>query len=187
MNPTTFPRKIKVTSEPVYLESFSLDNEKELWDFIQSDRSHPKRKGIWPGMDSFDALSTYMRSCDFKDPLSEEFGYIIRDMEGHLVGSFHIFSIDWTRDEAEVGFGLHHEHLGKGFATDALKLMEQTLRKIGFKLIKIVCQEGNRKSWAVAERAGFQFKRRFHKDKECSGCNDCTRVYGKVLNDGSGC
>jgi RimJ/RimL family protein N-acetyltransferase len=181
MKVSCFPNVIAEEKVDIRLEAFSLANQEELWRAIQEDRDNPKRKGIWPGIDSFTALKSYMDSCDIGNPKSEEFGYVIRDIENVGVGTFHIFSVDWNAGSAEVGFGLHLAFEGKGFASKALKLMEQALQDLGFERINITCKVWNARSWAVAERANYNLIKVFHKDQECAGCDNCTKVYQKVL------
>jgi RimJ/RimL family protein N-acetyltransferase len=181
MSPSTFPNLISAAEGDLRLEAFSPSNQAELWIAIQRDRENPKRKGSWPGIDDFEALRAYMSSCDTENPRSEEFGYIIRDAEGAGVGTFHIFSVDWEHDCTEVGFGLHSAFEGKGLASKALRLTEHALAEIGFKKTKITCKVWNRRSWAVAERAGYELVRLFHKDQACAGCDECTKVYEKRL------
>lgn len=178
---TPLPPRIADAQYTVYLEAYAAENQLELWESILSDRTNPDRKGIWPGIDTFTALKAYMGSCNQTNPLSEEFGYLIRNESHQLVGTLHIFSVDWPNKTVEMGYGLHHAQVGKGFAARALRCAEDMLQKIGFERVVITCQQWNQKSWAVAERSGYELQRRFHKGMECRGCDDCTRVYQKLL------
>lgn len=177
----SFPAEMNSSDDGLWLQAYSSSNQKDLWGSIVSDRENSKRKGIWPGIDSFESLASYMTACDYRDPKSEEFGYLIRAKDGTLLGTMHIFSVDWINGSAEVGYGLHHQYEGKGIATKALLVTEKMLLEMGFQKIKITCQKWNQKSWAVAERSGYTLVKTFHKDLHCIGCDDCTLAYEKAL------
>jgi RimJ/RimL family protein N-acetyltransferase len=89
--------------------------------------------------------------------------------------------VNWATATAEVGYGLHHLFVGKGFATKALALAEDRLRKMGFERIKITCQQWNRKSLAVAGRCGYELMNSVHEGRECLGCDDCTLNFEKRI------
>lgn len=153
-----------------------------MWDAILADRRHPSRKGIWPKILSREDLKKYMEACDANNPGSEEFAYIIRDETGALAGTFHVHTINWEAREAEIGYGLHLDFTGRGLATRAVRIAERFLRDIGFFRLLISTAEWNHSSSAVAERSGFKLVKKFHKDKECTGCDECTRIYEKKID-----
>jgi ribosomal-protein-alanine N-acetyltransferase len=52
------------------------------------------------------------------------FMYLIRDESGHMVGRVNLFSV--SRDEihtGEIGYRIGEKHNGKGYATNAIKLL----------------------------------------------------------------
>ena len=171
----------KIHAADFYLEEFSVLNQKILWSSILEDRSHPKRTGIWPGINSLQELEDYMNACNGKD--SEEYGYLIFKSKTEHIGTIHIFDFDWNSMSCEVGFGLNYVHTGQGWATKALVLIESELSRIGFKKIILHCQVWNSKSCAVADRSGYKKIETFHKNlQNCTGCDECTIKYIKDLD-----
>ena len=179
MEPRPFPRQL--AGDRLMLDGLTSDHTSQLWTGILQDRQHPQRKGIWPGIKSVEDLSSYVQSADVLDPNSEEKGYAIRLLDQTIIGTLHIFNLNWDQMSAEVGYALHIKFTGQGFATEAVKLGEEMLRSMGFRSLKAECQDWNQKSWQLAERRGFILAKKFHKDSDCAGCDDCTRVYSKLL------
>jgi RimJ/RimL family protein N-acetyltransferase len=179
MEPRPFPKQL--ASDRLKLEGLSSHHTLELWTGILEDRQHPKRNGIWPGIKSAKDLSAYVLSADVLDLKSEEKGYAIRLLDQTTIGTLHIFNLDWEQMSAEIGYSLHMKFTGQGFAIEAVKLGEEILKSMGFKSLKAQCQVWNKKSWQLAERRGFVLAQKFHKGSNCAGCDDCTRVYSKLL------
>jgi RimJ/RimL family protein N-acetyltransferase len=180
MDAICFPNRLGCEKSRVLLEAYFSGNQEELWNLIRSDRKNPKRKEIWPGIQSLESLRTYMNACDFRDTKSEEYGFLIRNRR-QAVGTFHVQDVNWAEGTCEVGYWLHHGFTGRGFVAESLRLIEMALCEIGVKKTVIDTKDGNAESWAVAERAGYTLIRRFHSHRECQGCPDCTRIYEKVL------
>lgn len=181
MRPIVLPNSIESKDSEILLEGYSRENQEELWNLIVSDREHPKRKGIWPGIETLESLRSYMNTCDFADSNSEEFGYLIRLGKEQAVGTFPVHGMNWSGRTCEVGYWLHHAHMGKGIVSESLRSVEAILKSLGFEKAVIETAEWNRKAWAIAERGGYHLLRRLHEGRDCAGCDDCQRIYEKVF------
>ena len=179
---TRFPKIIRsVALSRVWLEAFRPELSDELWQLVVSDRTQGSRQNVWPGNDTAEELGLYVESCNCDDPESPEFAYLIRDASGLLVGTFHVHNVSWYHQKVEVGFWLHHHSVGRGWVTEALKLMEDVLRKTGFQRIEIRCDPRNERSCRLAEKNGYLqegvLKQNDRKDDEF--CD--TAIYAKLL------
>ena len=73
----------------------------------------------------------------------------------------------WTIHEETDGkkqsflcdFVIHAEHRRKGYATDALQVMEQTAREVGCQESVLFVANGNTAANALYEKCGYQFLR----------------------------
>ena len=142
-------------SESIFLEEFSSSNCKDLWRSIFLDRENSERKNIWPGFNTYNDLSCYMKTCN--NTGSDEYGYLIRQRSGEVLGTLHLFSFDFKNKTVEVGYGLHLKSTGRGYATRAVRLLLCCLKNYGFKEVFAECDDDNFKSWKVLERCGFKF------------------------------
>lgn len=90
--------------------------------------------------------------------------YIFKD--DVLVGEI---TADWHDKEGitEIIYWLDKKHTGKGYASDALKLMEQALFRMGHKSIRLCIDATNYCSSKVAQKNGYQL-------------SSCTNYYFKT-------
>lgn len=182
MNPERkrqFPAHVSEAGSPVSLAIFELGRAEALWRHILSDREHPWRKNIWPGMEKLQDLVDYMTDCE--DPNSLEVAYFIHNESGEIVGSFHVHQISWANERTEVGYCVHHRFEGKGYASAALKLAEKMLAQMGFRRIEIRCGVDNHRSCALAERNGYQKEGVLRQDTREGDSFRDTVVYAKLL------
>jgi RimJ/RimL family protein N-acetyltransferase len=60
-------------------------------------------------------------------------------------------------DQGEVGYALHSDHTGHGYATEAAQtLIDHVFAELGFHRVYIWSRSGNERSVAVARRLGFR-------------------------------
>lgn len=75
---------------------------------------------------------------------------------GPLLGSISLMRFAWPQRRGEVGYWLGAAARGHGHATRATRLIcGWGLRELGLERIELFAAAGNRRSQAVAERAGF--------------------------------
>lgn len=78
---------------------------------------------------------------------------------------------DWQDKEGitQIIYWMDKNYIGKGYTSEALKLMEKTLFGMGHKEIRLYIDAINLRSAAVAQKAGYQL-------------SYCTNYYFKTLN-----
>ncbi|GGL06584.1 hypothetical protein Sme01_66850 [Sphaerisporangium melleum] len=76
--------------------------------------------------------------------------------EGTIVGAISLFKTVWGAGTAEVGYGVHPAHRGRGYAPEAVTgLTEWALTKGGLRRVELRANLDNTASLRVAEKAGF--------------------------------
>lgn len=87
------------------------------------------------------------------------FMYLIRDESGQLVGRVNLFSV--SRDEihtAEIGYRIGEKHNGKGYATNAIKLLvSEAFATHGLQKLEAGTSPNNVGSQIALLKNGFRF------------------------------
>ena len=102
--------------------------------------------------------------------------------EGALVGATGLHRIDWTLRRFEIGYWRRAGCEGRGYVTEAV----QALARMAFDVlharrVEIRMDDGNERSWRVAERAGFTLEALLRFDAATPlGEPRSTRVYARV-------
>lgn len=74
-------------------------------------------------------------------------------LSGHLIGFINDCGIE--DDEIEIGYVIHPDYKGHGYATEAVKAILVELRDMGFKTVQAGYFEENTASLRVMEKAGM--------------------------------
>lgn len=76
--------------------------------------------------------------------------------DGKHIGNMGIFDISEKKKSAEIGYWLAKTATGKGYMSEAVKLIEdEAFRTLGLNRIQIKCDPRNTKSANVAKRLGY--------------------------------
>lgn len=87
---------------------------------------------------------------------SEDLMYLI-SLNGGLVGSSGLHTLDWNVPSGEIGYWLGAAHEGQGYATEtAQALTTLAFDTLHFERLEIRCDPRNARSAAVPERLGFE-------------------------------
>ncbi|MEK5034206.1 GNAT family N-acetyltransferase [Paenibacillus sp. FSL R7-0302] len=107
---------------------------------------------------------------------------IFRQEDGRFVGNIGLHHVDWDCRRFEIGYWIRSSCSGNGYITEAVNgITDFAIRELGASRIEIRCCALNRRSAAVAERAGFTLDGILRKStRESDGeLHDC-KVYAKV-------
>jgi len=103
----------------------------------------------------FTAMLTGMR--DKHDPRREFQLAITLAGDPTLIGNCGIRRKPENEWEADIGYELHHEYWGRGYATEAITAMvEFGFRELGLHRVSALCNAENERSWRVMERIGMK-------------------------------
>ncbi|WOG30130.1 GNAT family protein [Endozoicomonas sp. 8E] len=108
--------------------------------------------------------------------------FIIEKSTDDLLGAIGLIIRDKTVPFFEIGYWLRDSKAGKGFVSEALKVLEHyAFQELGAKRVEIRAAECNKKSRAVAGRNGYQLEAIFINERRLpSGELSNTVVYGKT-------
>lgn len=142
-------------SDLVVLQKYSLEDRVPLFEAIQTsiERVYPWLPWCHPNYTIAETEAWLLtRSQCWNE--GKNFGFSIRDRQGTIVGGcgIGIGSLPWS---GNLGYWLRTGHTGKGYATEATKLLARFgIHQLHLKRIEIVASSKNISSQRVAERAG---------------------------------
>ena len=101
-----------------------------------------------------------------------------RNEPGVLVGSSGMKAIDWNVPWFEIGYWVRRRFEGQGYVTEAAREITWfAFETLGAKRVEIRTDDGNKRSWRVAERLGFRLEGVLRNEcREAGGLRD-TRIY----------
>jgi RimJ/RimL family protein N-acetyltransferase len=111
---------------------------------------------------------TFAREAAARFRALEEFSYCIfltvepgSPGAGRYIGQIGLHHLDWEVPCFELGYWLRSDQTGHGYMTEAVRaLAEMSFATLGAQRLEIRCDERNRASAAVAQRAGFTLEAR---------------------------
>jgi RimJ/RimL family protein N-acetyltransferase len=118
--------------------------------------------------------------------LREELTFgLFRKSDGAFVGNSGMHHIDWSVPKFEIGYWIRTSFQGQGYMTEAVNGIAafafDTLRA---ERLEIRCDSRNRRSAAVAERAGFTLDGHLRSDSIANdGTLRDTLIYGKIRGE----
>ena len=157
-NPVLLELPPEIRGERVLLRPFRDGDAAALWDAVDTSRQHLKPWMPWVhDHDSPEFSREYIRKMHAKLTLREDFPMgIWRHSDGGLVGASGLHRIDWTIPAMEIGYWLRPDAEGKGYVTEAVRLlMRLAFDHLRAERIEIRCDANNLRSAAVPRRSGF--------------------------------
>jgi RimJ/RimL family protein N-acetyltransferase len=115
-----------------------------------------------------DALS-FIKKNKEKLKKKEEYSLGI-EINNEIVGMVSLFNINYKNKNAELGYWIGKPFRGKGYATEAAKLIiDFGFKKLGFIRIFAKLNHENAESAKVLERLGFKYEGRLRKHRFQNG------------------
>ncbi len=110
---------------------------------------------------------------------------LFRKRDGQYVGMSEIHSFDWSVPRCEIGYWVRTSMQGQGYITEGVSaLTDFALTTLGANRVEIRCNARNRRSAAVAERAGFTLEARLHHyERDVGGELRDTLIYVRFPNN----
>ncbi|MEE3340835.1 MAG: GNAT family protein [Hallerella sp.] len=103
--------------------------------------------------DAYSSISAYKMQRDMAN--GGAFG-IRRIEDGALLGEVILQWIDWKNRSVSFGYFLGSEFWGEGYATEAVKLALDYVRRLGMHRVEISAAVENKRSCDLAKRLGFE-------------------------------
>lgn len=160
----------------ITLEITSPKHTTLIWEYLQRDRALGGRNYRW--VESKKEVAQYISKEP--EPDFKEVNYLIF-FEERVVGSIHVHTMSYLDHKAEIGYALEKGEQGKGFASEALGLVEKEMILLGFNKLIISCNAENSRSIRVAERNGYRREGLLVQDCIENGEFRDSLVFGKLL------
>ncbi|OLT30030.1 hypothetical protein BJF79_39880 [Actinomadura sp. CNU-125] len=105
--------------------------------------------------------------------------------DGALIGTIGLFRVEWAQGTCEVGYGMRPSARGKGYATEALRLVSDwALRDCGLYRVELRALTSNAPSIRVAEKARFWREGRARGgERDADGVNQDMFVFSRTAPD----
>ncbi len=105
-----------------------------------------------------------------QNPMGAEYFLIMEDREGRAVGNINTHSIDRFAGTFAFGIGVLPEHRGKGFASEAIRLLlRYFFNELGFQKCNTSVYAFNPDSVRLHERFGFMLEGRLRRNHFANG------------------
>lgn len=118
------------------------------------------------------------------DDSKNERWVIERKEDGAIIGNINVNTVVKKHNYCNVGYIIRYDYWGNGYAAEALKAVSDYLLDSGYYLVECSCNELNKQSSRVMEKAGFKkdgyiANRRLNSDGTYSG----VEYYSKCKNE----
>ncbi len=135
----------------------------ESWDALHDEM-------IWAAEESrkdFARTAEFIRETQEKSLEGEGFTFqFYHRRESCHVGAMGLHHIEWDVPKFEIGYWLNANHWGRGYMTEAVSALSRLLiAEAGAARVEIRCSSANRRSAAVAQRAGFHHEATLANDR----------------------
>lgn len=142
-----------------------IETAKIIFKLIDNNREH---LGPWfPWVEKTKVVEDtlkYFYECDKQEEKGEKIEYGIY-LNKEYIGSISFFDISEKNKSAEIGYWLAKEHTGKGYMTEAVKILEKEgFENLKFNRIQIKCDEINMTSKKVAENCNYKLEGKIRED-----------------------
>jgi RimJ/RimL family protein N-acetyltransferase len=134
-------------------------------------------------MPTLEEQRAYAGEARRKFESGEDLAFALFDKaSGLYAGGSGLHRIDWSVPRFEIGYWVRGRFQGRGYATEAASgLAGVAFDQLGARRVEIRCDDRNRRSAQVAERAGFVLEGILrHELRHVDGTLRDTRVYARV-------
>lgn len=144
----------------------TIKNADMVFKVVDSDRYHLKLWVPWERtIRAVEDYFKYLLDTDDKTKKGEKIDYGIF-LNDEYIGNTGIFDISQEKKSAEIGYWLCSRFTRKGYATEAVKILEKEFFE-NYKLnrIQIKCDDTNKASAGVAKKCGYKLDGKIREDE----------------------
>ncbi len=162
----------KLETERLILRRYKESDIDAIYEIITDERLSTYIK--FPKLsksEELECIKTWIREADES---KYEKWVIERKNDHYIVGNIDVNTIMSKHNYCNVGYTIRFDYWGNGYAAEALKAVSDYLLDNGYYLVECCCNELNKQSSRVMEKAGFKkdgyiSNRRLNKDGTYSG------------------
>lgn len=163
----------KIETERLILRRYKETDIDAIYDIITDKRLSTYIK--YPELTKEQELECIKEWIEEADDSKYERWVIERKEDGAIVGNIDVNTVVKKHNYCNVGYTIRFDYWGNGYAAEALEAVSNhLLEESGYYLIECSCNELNKQSSRVMEKAGFKkdgyiANRRLNKDGTYSG------------------
>jgi len=162
----------KLETERLILRRYKESDIDAFYEIIHDDRL---QKYIpFPNFTIEEELE-YIRDCikNVENNKCEKWSIVLKE-NNETIGNISVNTVFNKHNYCNVGYVIRYDYWGKGYASEALKVVSDYLLDSGYYLVECSCNELNKQSSRVMQKAGFKKdgyipNRRLNKDGTYSG------------------
>ena len=124
---------------------------------------------------TFEEELEYIKECmkNVETDKCEKWSIVLKE-NNETIGNISVNTVVKKHNYCDVGYVVRYDYWGNGYAAEALKTVSDYLLDSGYHLVECTCNELNKQSKRVMEKAGFQIdgyipNRRLNRDGTYSG------------------
>jgi ribosomal-protein-alanine N-acetyltransferase len=147
--------------ESIYFKALSTNDAQEIHNYA-SDEDVSRFIG-WKLMNTLDETREFVEEMLRRESAGTHlYASVVLKATQEVIGTVMIFGFDKEANYAEIGYVFHKEHWGKGYGTEAVKLVskfafeELNLHKLNARVV-----DTNIGSSRILEKNGFELEGRF--------------------------
>jgi len=183
---TEFPLILKGSRVELRVVEPTFENAKMVFDTVAANREHLLEWMLWAGTeitgkpeDSFDFLLRMQENR--KNKYEYAFGIFLG---GGYIGNITVFDISEQRKTGKIGCWLIKDATGKGYMTEAMKLMEDAFFQSMGNCLQIRCDPNNIPSQGIPKRLNYHLDGELRQDNVLRGGGfRNTLVYSKLKSE----
>lgn len=170
----------RIETERLILRRYKESDIDAIYEMITDERL--SKYLIFPKLTKSEELESIKKWIREADVSKKEKWVIERKSDHAIVGNINVNSVESKHNYCNVGYIIRFEYWGNGYAAEALKAVsDHLLNDTGYYIVECSCNELNKQSSRVMEKAGFKkdgyiANRRLNKDGTYSG----VEYYSKI-------
>ena len=163
----------KIETKRLILRRYKETDIDAIYDIITDKRLSTYIK--YPDLTKEQELECIKEWIEEADDSKYERWVIERKEDGAIVGNIDVNTVVKKHNYCNVGYTIRYDYWGNGYAAEALEAVSNhLLEESGYYLVECSCNELNKQSFRVMEKAGFKkdgyiANRRLNKDGTYSG------------------
>ena len=129
----------------------------------------------------------YIREClrNVETDRCEKLSIVLKDNK-ETIGNISVNTVVKRHNYCDVGYVIRYDYWGNGYAAEALNAVSNYLLDSGYFLVECTCNELNKQSSRVLEKAGFKMdgcipSRRINKDGTYSGVEYYSKIKRNMI------
>ena len=163
----------RIETKRLILRRYKESDIDAIYEIITDDRLSKYIK--YPKLTKEEELECIKEWIKAADESKNEKCVIERKEDGIVIGNIDVNTVVKKHNYCNVGYTIRYDYWGNGYAAEALKAVaNHLLEESGYYLVECSCNELNKQSSRVMEKAGFKrdgyiANRRLNKDETYSG------------------